>query len=181
MRVPAPVGFGLLTLLAAGSWWLAQPDDVTAPVAVAVPQPGYYVHEAELEQTDASGRITLRAHAADALQLAVGGDVALTHLRVDYLIAPGRNWLMTANGGTLPPGGKTVRLAGDVRLSAPDEGAATVRTEHLQLDVDTELATTADRVRLEMPPNSINAIGLRADLKRDTLLLESSVNGTFAR
>ena len=181
MRLPAPVGLALLTLVAVGSWWLAQPDDATVAAPAAVPQPGYYVHDADLEQTDSSGRITLRVPANDALQLAVGGDVALTELRVDYLVAPGRDWVMTANDGTLPPNGRTVLLAGDVRLSAPDEGAALVRTEHLQLDVDTELATSADPVRLEMPPNSINAVGLRADLKQDTLQLLALVNGTFTR
>jgi LPS export ABC transporter protein LptC len=181
MRLRAALGYALLILLAAGSWWLARPDQAPAPQSAAVAQPGYYLHAAELDQTDPAGRINLRVHASDAQQTTLGGDIALTGLDVEYLPEPGRRWLMTAAGGTLPPAGRTLLLAGNVRLSAPEEGAALVRTEHLHLDLDTELATTADAVRIEMPPHAVTARGLRADLKRDTLQLESSVDGTFTR
>jgi LPS export ABC transporter protein LptC len=74
-----------------------------------------------------------------------------------------------------------VLLAGDVRLSAPAEGGALVRAEHLNLDVEQQIATTPDPVRIEFATHLVNARGLRADLKRETLRLESSVNGTFTR
>jgi LPS export ABC transporter protein LptC len=181
MRVPAPVAFACLAMLAGASWWLAQRDAATPPAPATVTQPGYYLKTAELEQTDASGRLTLRVHAAEAVQAEQHGDVQLTEVRVDYLPEAGRDWQMTAATGTIPPAGRSVLLEGDVRLTAPAEGGALVRTEHLNLDVDQQLATTADPVRIEFAPHVLNARGLRADLKRETLRLESSVNGTFTR
>ena len=171
----------LLTLLAAGAWWLARPDGTAPAARTLVAQPGYYLINALLEQTDATGRLTLKVHAEKANQLEQRGDVTLERLRVDYLPEPGRDWLMTSVGGTLLPSGRIVLLAGDVRLSAPDKGAAVVRTEHLRLDVDRQIATTADPVRLEQPPNVVTARGMQADLMHETLKLESQVNGTFTR
>ena len=181
MRIPTRVALVILTLLAAGAWWLARPDAAAPAAEAPVTQPGYYLTHALLEQTDATGRLTLKVHAEKAHQLAQHGDVTLERLRVDYLPEPGRDWLMTSVGGTLLPSGRTVLLAGDVRLSAPDKGAAVVRTEHLRLDVDQQIATTADPVRIEQPPNVVTARGMQADLKNETLKLESQVNGTFRR
>ncbi len=181
MRVPPPVALGLLTLLAAASWWLARPDSDGPAAPAAIVQPGYYLTGAELEQTDATGRLTLKVHAANARQVEQHGDVTLEQLKVNYLPEPGRDWVMTSLGGTLLPSGKTVLLAGDVRVSFPDEGGAVMRTEHLKLDVDQQRATTDDAVHMQMSTNQVSARGMQADLKRETVRLESAVNGTFTR
>jgi lipopolysaccharide export system protein LptC len=181
MRIPTPVALLLLTLGAAASWWISQPETEGPAAPAQFTQPGYYLNDAFLEETDNSGRLTLKVHAATARQLEQRGPVLLNQLKVDYLPSPDRDWRMTSVGGTLLPDGRQVLLAGDVRLAAPSEGAAVVRTEHLRLDVDKEVATTDDPVRIEMPLHSVDARGLRADLKRETLRLESSVDGTFTR
>lgn len=181
MRVPTPVTLGLLTLLAAGSWWLQRPDTASPTAPAPVIQPGYYLVNADLEQTDATGRLTLKVHAAQAHQLEQHGDVELKTLKVDYVPEPGRDWRMTSVGGTLLPSGRIVLLAGNVLLSAPDEHGALVRTEHMRLDVDQQLASTEDPVRIELPPNFVTARGMQADLQHETMKLESAVNGTFTR
>lgn len=181
MRIPTPLALVLLTLLAAATWWLARPDTVGPAAPPALAQPGYYLTAAQLEQTDATGRLTLKVRAASARQLRQEDVVRLEKIRLDYLPSPGRDWQMTSADGTLLPDGKTVLLSGDVRLSAPDERAAVVHTQHLTLNVDEQLATTTDPVRIDMPPNTVNALGMQADLKRETLQLESTVNGTFSR
>lgn len=175
------MSLGLLTVAAAAAWWLALPDSGEAPAPTAIVQPGYYMTGAELDQTDATGRLTLKVHAASARQLEVHGDVILEALRVDYLPEPGRDWRMTSNGGTLLPNGKTVLLAGDVRVSLPEDGAPVLRTEHMRLEVDQQQASTGDPVRMEMKANHVDARGMQADLKRETVRLESAVNGTFTR
>jgi len=181
MRLPTSVTLALLTLAAALSWWLGRPEDSGPATPAAVTQPGYYMNGAELEQTDQSGRLTLKVRAATARQTEQQGVVRLDQIQVDYLPSVGRDWRMSALGGTLLPGGRSVLLAGDVRLTAPFEGAAVARTEHLRLDLDEQLATTTDPVRIEMPPHAVDARGIRADLKRETLRLESAVDGTFTR
>jgi LPS export ABC transporter protein LptC len=186
MKLSGPVALVFLIGLAVGSWWLARRDGedrqaVQAPLAAA---PGYYLSDATLEQTDATGRMTLRAHAARAAQQGEQGPVQLSELELHYFPAPGQDWLMTSTSGSLPPAGRIVEFEGDVRLRAAAAAAATgavVRTEHLSLDVDGDLATTTDPVRIEFGPHAVVARGLRADLKHETLRLESAVNGTFTR
>ncbi len=181
MRIPQPVTLIALTLLAAATWWISRPDDAGPEAPAAVTQPGYYMNGAELEQSDQSGRLTLRARAAAAHQVERGGPVLLDEVQVDYLPSLGRDWRMTSVGGTLMPDGRSVLLVGDVQLRAPFEGAAVAHTEHLRLDLDEQTATTGDPVRIDLPPHSVAARGMVADLKRETLRLESSVDGTFTR
>ncbi|MBS0396797.1 MAG: hypothetical protein JSR54_19405, partial [Proteobacteria bacterium] len=70
MRLSGPLSLLFLVGLAAGSWWLAQRGRETRPQGAApvAAQPGYYLTDALLEQTDETGRTTLRAHAARAAQ-----------------------------------------------------------------------------------------------------------------
>lgn len=181
----APVVLVFLVGLAVGSWWLANRggDDDDAPAA-RQGQPGYYLRDATLEQTDATGRIELRVTAAAAEQEPASRDVQLRTLRVDYFPDTERSWVATANEGTLPPDGRTVFLEGDVRLtgtSGVGTKPAVITTEQLKLDVEASLATTSAPVRIELAPHAVTARGLRADLKRDRVQLESTVNGRFTR
>ena len=172
--------------LAGGSWWLANRsgDLPAAPSEPVQAQPGYYLRAAVLDQTDATGRVKLTARAERATEEVAAGPVRLEQLVVDYYPEPGRDWVMTSATGSLPPGGRVLQLAGDVRLRAAAAGAVTgavVHTQHLRLDLDSHLATTADPVRIELAPHVLEARGLRADLTADTLVLESAVSGIFPR
>ncbi len=186
MRLSGPVALLFLIGLAAGSWWLARrgANDLQRAPAPLAAQPGYYLSDATLDQTDATGRLTLRVHAVHAAQDADQGAVRLEQLEAHYFPEPGHDWLMTSTAGSLPPGLRIVEFEGDVRLRAAAAAAATgavVRTEHLALNIDTNLATTTDPVHIDFGSHEVNARGLRADLKQETLRLESAVNGTFTR
>jgi LPS export ABC transporter protein LptC len=180
---PRHITLVLLLALAAGSWWLAG-NHGTAPSAdPAGPagSPGYYLNDATLEQTDLSGRTTLVAHATRALQQDAGSSIALEAPTVRYRTDSGRMWLMTAQRGLLPQGRSLVELDGDVALRAEGAGGAVVHTEHLELDVPAQVASTAEPVRIELPPHALLAGGLHADLTKETLRLEGVVHGTFSR
>lgn len=189
MRTPAlqgPIVLVFLAGLAIGSWWLANrgAEEDAVPGAARPRQPGYYLRDATLEQTDETGRIELRVTTATAEQDFVSRNVQLRQLRVDYFPDEQRTWVATANEGSLPPDGQTLFLEGDVRLTGKSGAGTTpavITTEQLKLDVDRSLATTSAPVRIELAPHAVTARGLRADLKRDRLQLESSVNGRFTR
>jgi LPS export ABC transporter protein LptC len=190
VRIPGPVVLVFLIGLAGLSWWLAQRDagERASDESGVLAQPGYYLRDAHLEQTDATGRVTLSIVATSATEQPALADVLLEDIRVDYSPDLAHRWLMTAAFGTLPAAARSVLLSGDVRLSpAPGSqgsaarAGAVVRTEHLRVDVDHNLATTADPVRIDFQHHFVTAQGLHADLTRETLRLESAVNGTFAR
>ena len=189
MRIPAPLPLVSLLGLAAISWWLAERDrdgGSGAQPAAGAGQPGYYLRQALLEQTDDTGRIALRVAAEKATQDPVRAEVALERLRIDYAPQPERSWRATAASGSLADQGRRVRLEGDVRLEGSTtvgaaEQPAVIYTEHLLLDTVEQRASTADPVRIELAPHAVTARGLRADLKHGTLRLEAAVNGSFAR
>ncbi len=183
MKPPRHTALVLLLALGAGSWWLAGNHAAAPSTESAGPagSPGYYINDATLEQTDDAGRTTLSAHASRALQQDAGSSVALESPTVRYRADSGRAWLMTAQRGTLPQGRSLVDLDGDVALRAEGAAGAVVHTEHLELDVPAQVASTAQPVRIDLPPHSLLAGGLHADLTKETLRLEGTVHGTFSR
>ena len=184
-RLPGPVVLVFMIGLAIGSWWLANGQRERADLArdATDATPAYYLRDAVLEQTDATGRVELRVTARRAAQEPATRNVRLETLRVDYFPAtPARTWVMTASHGTLPPAGRVVLLSGDVRLQGSETGRgerATIRTERLRFEVDRSLAVTDDPVRVELAQHALTARGLEADLKADRVQLESEVNGRF--
>lgn len=175
-----------LLLAAVASWWLARSDngEVAAPDLRRVAQPGYYLREAKLEQTDDTGRVYLRIATARADQDAATQEIALRPVQVDYLPAGSAPWKLTASTGRLPPGARTVSLADDVVLTGNPVARrppVVVRTSLLTLDTVTSVATTSAPVRMELGPNVLTGTGMRADLEHQTLALESSVRGRYVR
>jgi LPS export ABC transporter protein LptC len=186
LKLPGSAAVTTLAVLAIASWWLAhrgRTDSGEVAPSVAT-DAGYYMNDATLEQIDASGRVALRVRADRAQQAEEHGPTRLTALRVDYYPSADRAWRATSRSGSLPAGARALQLEGDVRLRAVTAGRASgavVRTEHLKLDFDRSLATTTDMVNIEFTPHVLTARGLRADLKHETLQLESSVHGIFTR
>jgi LPS export ABC transporter protein LptC len=75
-----------------------------------------------------------------------------------------------------------LELSGNVVLSGirdrkPRE--ATVRTEQLSFDTAAEVVRSAVPVRVEFGRHTLEATGFVANMKRETLRLESRVNGQF--
>lgn len=183
LRSPA---FWLLAALAVATWWLAGPGrpDAEPAAAAAATQPGYYVRDALLEQTDEAGRLELRLAAARAQQDPPSGEVDVETIRVDYFPADRAPWEIHADRGRLPREATHVHLAGDVTLEGTAEGeraAPVVRTDTLTLDVTRSVARTDDEVRIEFGPHAVTAQGLTADLEADRLELLADVDGSFTR
>jgi LPS export ABC transporter protein LptC len=174
-----------LTGLALVSWWLANRSTAPAPSATGTNQePGYYVREATLEETDETGRLNLRVRAVLARQATADASVVLETPTVEFLPQPRTEWQLSARDGVLPAGSHTLLLSGDVRLQAlADQRAAgaVIETDHLSLDLDQSIALTGDPVALRYARHVMTAEGLRADLKHQTLKLQSKINGTFTR
>lgn len=176
----------VLTLAALATWWLARgnrADD--QPVAVArLAQPGYYLRDATLEETDDTGRIYLRIATTTADQDPASEEIKLGPVRVDYFPAGTAPWVLTAKRGKLPRGARLVALSDSVTLTGSPiarSAPAVVRTSAMSLDTLTSIATTTAPVRIELGPQVVSATGMRADLKQDRIALESNVRGHYVR
>jgi hypothetical protein len=185
MKLSEPLLMGSLIALAAGTWWLAtSARRITSTPITQTARPGYYLNEATFLQTDDSGRVMLTAHTVHAEQLTSRDTIRLT--TPDIVFSPKQNsqWLLTSTLGLLLPDSRRLSVEGDVRLRALEAKSATgavVHTEHMQLDLDSGIASTDDPVAIQFSKQRLSGSGLRADLNHETFRLESKVNGTFTR
>lgn len=158
-------------------------DDVTATTAAAGQQEtGYYLRDATLSEFDETGKLRLRVSARLATEDPSFETVELELVSVDYFALPGQYWRLTSDRGHLPPQRDRVELSGNVIMTGERAGAlapAVVRTEELTLGVEDQVARTDGPVTLSLGRHGIAATGLVANLKAETLRLESAVNGRF--
>lgn len=148
------------------------------------PQPGYYINGARITELGPDGQPLYRLEADSIVQDPRDLSIALKDVKATYRAETGRDWVLTAATGAVPPESKTIEFAGDVRVVGQPEGSSEVgviRTEKLSLDTQTDLAYTPSRVDIEWGARRLSAVGLQADLKAERLRLESAVHGRFVR
>jgi LPS export ABC transporter protein LptC len=178
--------FTLLTVLAlaVSTWFLSSPshrpkyasgDDANLP--------GYFLNDAVLIDYDANGAPGLRLEAKRIEQVGHTNEVALFDVKMDYRPPEGEAWTLFGDTGHLTQGAKIVDVEGHVRLvgeaTGPKEVVPIVHTDALRYDIEKQIVTTPDDVRVDFGPNTLTARGLYANLKDRTMRLEYKVHGTF--
>jgi LPS export ABC transporter protein LptC len=175
----AAVGLLIAGLLAGRG---SSAPDATLAEGGSEADPGYSAREAEIIETGDDGRPRYWL-AADLIQQAPDdATITLTHPALRYRGQGGGLWHARAATGTVPPGRAVIELDGNVSLEGTltDGGApAHVQTDHLAFDTSKEIASTRSRVTIDWSGHRLAAVGLRADLRAETLRLESRVNGRF--
>lgn len=159
---------------------MAEPPGVRAGVTV---DPGYIATDAEIIQTGPDGQPLYRLQARRVEQPRAGAEIHVTEPRLSYQEGAGPQWALRADTGILPADAERADLAGSVYAVAtrPAELPLEIRTERLSVDMDRRLVTTADPVSIAWGRDQVTAVGMRADLKADTLRLESRVHGEITR
>lgn len=153
-----------------------------AKTPVEPPQPGYYMIGARITEMGPDGLPLYRVEAERIEQDPTDNAIRMEHLTLVYRTPEARDWTLTAARGFVPPGSKTLNLAGNVRIigqPAPEMQPAIVHTERLTIDTVTNVASTRDRVDIEWGDRRLSTMGLIADLKAERLRLESAVHGRF--
>jgi lipopolysaccharide export system protein LptC len=182
--------FRIFTVLAVAAliistWILSSPSHRPSATGSgkASDLPGYYLKNAVLTDYDASGAPSVRIEADRIDQIDHGSEVALSNVRVDYDSPSGQVWVLVGDTAHVRPGGKIVDVAGNVRLqgepSTGDPTPAIMHADTLSYDVDTAVASTKGDVRIDFGKHVQTARGLTANLKDQTIRLESRVNGRF--
>jgi LPS export ABC transporter protein LptC len=145
--------------------------------------PGYFLSDAVLTDYDEAGAPGIRIEAKRMEEVAHSTDVALFDVKVDYRPPEGEAWTMYGDTAHVVQGTKIVDVRGNVRLegeaSGPQGLVPVIHTDSLHYDIDKEIVTTGDDVRLDFGPNTLTARGLFANLKDRTMRLEYKVHGTF--
>jgi LPS export ABC transporter protein LptC len=177
--------FTIMAVVALGvsTWILSSPAHRPAQSSQEQADlPGYYLKHAVLTDFDSTGAPGMRLEAERMDQIDHSTEVALTQVRMHYQAPNGQNWVIIGDTGLVETGGKIIDLKGHVVMtgdSTAHVGTAIVHAETMRYDVPASIATTADDVHVDFGPYTLNAHGLKANLKDRTLHLDSKVNGRF--
>ena len=157
-------------------------DAAPATNNAALHDPGYSLIDAEITETGELGRPRYTVNAARAQQNPATGQIALEGIRMRLQDQRGNDWRLRANSGKMTEGASMVALRGAVTVDgSPGGGTEPVqlRTEELDVDTETQRASTRAIVTITMSGRLLTAQGMHADLKTRQLRLESNVHGRF--
>ncbi len=145
-------------------------------------EPGFGAIHAQLIETGDDGLPLYRLEAERIDQPQPQGPIYLTDPKLDYQPEPGNHWTLTALRGEMPQDARTAELDGSVHVEGVPTGSSStmlIDTEQLHLDMTQQLVTSSAAVRVDWGGNRLNGLGMRADLKNDTLQLASKVHGVL--
>jgi LPS export ABC transporter protein LptC len=146
----------------------------------APPQPGYYVNDAIITQTQKDGSLGARFVAERIEQRPSDDAIAITNVRVNYFLAPPREWILTAERGVVPADSQTVQLMGAVELRPSDAPNAFLRTDALEIDMERNVARGLESpTKIRFGPHTLTARTFTADLETEKVHMES-INGAYA-
>lgn len=173
----------VLTLAAAGSWYIARSNKATEDDAQVFEPPhrGYYLKSARILGTARDGSL-LYEISADRAEQTDADTIKFSNVGIRYSPDSDVPWMINADTATLRYEEQRVHLRGHVlaRSSAGFSGDDTeVRTDYLSLRPEQYLAETDERVQIRIGERSLTATGMRASLHENRLELKSNVSGKF--
>lgn len=146
-------------------------------------QPGYYMKDATIIDTDEQGAPQLRLTASMIEQNPRDDSINLQDVKIDYQSAPEQTWLLTSARAYVPPDSRVAELSGGVvirpeNVQAPNDPMI-LRTDTLHVDMEKNIASTHADVQIEIGQHRLSAHGFKADLKQQHVWLESKVHGNL--
>lgn len=165
----------LLAALVAGyaTFMRHDPSDVLA--TEAPPQPGYFLKDAIITQTEKDGRPGIRLVAEHIDQKNLQGTIHLSTVQVDFLRTVNQQWMLTAREGFVPMGSRVIQFSGDVHLRPIDSTTnAYLRTDALAIDTERNVAySTQSPVDIRFGRVAMRVKRFEADLNTEKVKLES--------
>jgi LPS export ABC transporter protein LptC len=173
----------LLGALVLGYGALTGRDRSDITPAQAPPQPGYFLRDAVITRTRDDGSVSLRLIADRIEQNSARSGIELHDVRVDYLNAPEKEWLLTAREGFVPEDSRVVQFTGDVELRPADASSdARLRTESLEIDTMRNIAYARQSpVNITLGRNALTVRKFEADLNTEKVTLESARGRIYPR
>lgn len=174
----------ILALAAAGTWWLLH--HVSPPVlqkaAPTTHEPDYYFTGATVTTLDKQGKPEAVMTAPRILHHPDDDSIEVFSPRVVYYIANDKPWHLQADHALLPSGGKLVKLDGHVIIHHDGNNSGSpliIHTDKMNLDLNTDIATTADPVEIFQGSSRMTGVGMRFNLKDNRLQLDADTKGYY--
>ena len=183
MRPRNLITLGVLVLAAFGSWHLARING-TEEEAEASREPisrGYYLKSARIFGTDPTGKLVYEIIADRAVQQE-DETVAFSDVNIRYAPDSQVPWSVDADEALIDPRKPEILLSGHVRAVSSEgfQGNDTeIRTDYMELDPESYIARTDERVQIRIGSRSLTATGMLASLQENQLELKSNISGKF--
>ncbi len=172
--------FGLL-ITAAGLSWLLRPaaesDELSAGPTGS--ERGFYMLDAVFSGLDETGEVVYRLAAARIEGSDSPERMSFHDVQITYGPEKEIPWHITAETAQRPTAEEKLELTGVIieSIADPPEEKTRIEAANLELVPAEQLATTNGPVRLSIGANRIDAVGLTADLRNESISLESGVSG----
>ncbi|HSN18048.1 MAG TPA: LPS export ABC transporter periplasmic protein LptC [Gammaproteobacteria bacterium] len=102
--------------------------------------------------------------------------------RMRYFIKGGLPWYAQADHGLEPSGAHLVYLDGHVRITHPDQAGGpplVIDTEHMMVNLDTNVAQTDDPVTMTKGSSRTDGIGMDGYMQDNRMVLRTNVKGLY--
>lgn len=183
MRARNVFGFAVLSLAAAGSWFLA--GSLREPELDDSPRnafgDGFYLKSARILGTGDEGGL-LYEIVAEYAEQKENEEIAFQNVQISYSPDASVPWTLSADTATIGRNQERVILSGHV-LAMSSEGfsgeATEIRTPYLEFRPESFRAETDERVQIRIGSRSLTATGMLALLQDNRLQLKSNVSGKF--
>jgi LPS export ABC transporter protein LptC len=183
MNAKGALGFAMLVLAAAGSWYLTA--SLREPETDQTPRntqgDGFYLRSARMLGTSPDGDPLYEIEAEFAEQLP-NEDIQFQNVRISYSPDATVPWTLNADTALIGRNQDRLVLSGHV-IAVNSEGlggeVTEIRTSYLEFDPATYQAETDSRVQIRVGSRSLTATGMLALLQKNQLQLKSNVSGKF--
>ena len=169
----------LLMLAVATGWFLQKPQNGGPNATVRKQGPDMFADQVEVTIMNESGQLVYYI-TADHLTHSPDTDrFDLDRPFIEFKRAAGDSWNITSERGQMTDNGDELWFLGKVNIHRKGSKPLHIQTTDLLVKPDEELAETEYAVSISAPQYKINAIGLKADFRKDLLEFRSRVRGTI--
>jgi LPS export ABC transporter protein LptC len=143
-------------------------------------QPGYYLEDAVITQTNADGSPGISLNAKRIEQQQRTDEITLIDVNADYLQTPEQRWNLTAKRAVVPRDSRIVQFSGDVELKPKQSATPTyLRTQALTVDTEKNLAYSNDSpVDVQLGAYLLTAQRIDVDLRREKVRMRGLNGGS---
>ncbi|GAB4289398.1 MAG: hypothetical protein Kow0096_02300 [Thiohalomonadaceae bacterium] len=178
------LAFLVLVALALLAHWLSGQREEAARERAAEARhvPEYFLRDFIATTMNLAGRPDQRLAAAFMLRYADDGSMDLTEPRMTLYDTADDTppWQIDAARGLVSGDGREVQLSGGVRLTREEAGGLLVlTTDAMRLRPKERYAETDAPVTLTNPEGRVDAVGMRAYMKEERLVLLAQVRGNY--
>jgi lipopolysaccharide export system protein LptC len=173
-----------LAAIAVGTLWLLRQTELEGLQAEQPKThvPDYYFTDATVTSLDQKGKPASELVSPRIIHHPDDDSVEAFQPRMRYFLKNGLPWFAQADHGLEPSGGNLIYLEGHVEMTHPDQNGGpplVIDTEHMTVDLTTNIASTDDPVTILKGDSQMHGIGMDGYMLDNRMVLRTKVVGLY--